>query len=412
MSNGFEDVARGGATAFTDLMKQMAPSMVQNTLQNDFRMKHLTTQLDATKEDRFASTELEIINNIWNTGDWGLIDSTLSKGTWASDRAGQAVIKLLPIARAKAQTQKEFRGHMEKGESKWIRDNIHRVSGDQFLLTEVKTYLDGNVHDKAVLVETYLKMFPDHPQGDSIRQLASTNPENALNLFLFTLEQSQKGLEVLGKIIDDPEALRMAGFPVDMLFRRYQELTKSAIPSKYGASFQNLIGGFNTQGLNLSADVVYNKAEDILREQAQAMNLDEKETSKFVTRENIEQFSIDQLSNPESDAFKTFMTELGVRFAPKKEEEPGIFEKGRKVIGDIGDIFAGEEIPEDIEQFSSGQWELPSGEDVAIRERGGKFRIRTTKGWQQQQQGTTQGKYPDWVDISIEELRKLALQKR
>ena len=70
MPTGFEEVARGGATALTDMMKQMAPTMVQNSLQNDFRMKHLQTQLDATKEKQLADSELSLITNLWNTQDY------------------------------------------------------------------------------------------------------------------------------------------------------------------------------------------------------------------------------------------------------------------------------------------------------------------------------------------------------
>lgn len=415
MSNGFEAVAKGGATALTDMMKQMAPTMVQNSLQNDFRMKHLETQLDATKEKQLADSELSLITNLWNTQDYPLILDSFDKGTWETEQGNKAVTNLRPIASAKAQTVREFRQWFKDGKLQKVRDNAYRASAvSPALESQVKSFLSGNVQDKRNLVNSYLSMYPDHPQSDMIREVNAINPEQALALFVYNAQASADGLTALGKILgdeDSSQALRDANPALfNDITRRYNELMRSVIPGKYSMKFTNA-----TMAYNLNPEVVYKKGEEIAKKVWRETGTNVEDVDK---KGRIESFVIQQLSDPNSPAFKSFIEELGYKIPDETEEEEGkgFLEQAGGVLDSVVESLKGEEIPEDLKQFSSGQWELPSGEDVQIRERGGKFEIRTTKGWLNQESrrinSKAQGSYPNWVDVPIEELRKLALQKR
>ena len=410
MPNGFEDVARGGATALTDMMKQMAPTMVQNSLQNDFRMKHLQAQLDSTKNKQLVDSELSLITNLWNTQDYPLILESFDKGTWETEQANQAVTKLRPIASAKSGTIKEFRKWMKDGDLKEVRDNAYRASAvSPALESQVKAFLSGNVQDKRNLVNSYLSMYPNHPQADMIREVNATNPEQALALFVYNAQASAAGLTALGDILKNPEELITTDPNLyNDISRRYKDLMGSVIPGKYNMDFINA-----TTRLGLNPEMVYNKSVEIANRIWQEHN---ETVEPEEQKGRIEQFVVDQLtSDPNSPAFREFMKELGIEVSTESEEEekPGLYERGK---GFLAEVFAGEEVPEDVEQFATGQWELPSGEDVSIRKSGDKFTIRTTKSWINEESQRTktkaQGSYPNWVDVPIEELRKLALQKR
>jgi len=417
MPTGFEEVARGGATALTDMMKQMAPTMVQNSLQNDFRMKHLQTQLDATKEKQLADSELSLITNLWNTQDYPLILDSFDKGTWETEQANQAVTKLRPIASAKSGTIKEFRKWMADGNLKKVREESYRASAvSPALEAQVKAFLSGNVQDKRNLVNSYLSMYPNHPQADMIREVNARNPEQALALFVYNAQASAAGLTALGDILKNPEELITTDPNLyNDISRRYKDLMGSVIPGKYNMDFINA-----TTRLGLNPEMVYNKSVEIANRIWQEHN---ETVEPEEQKGRIEQFVVDQLtSDPNSLAFREFMKELGIEVStePEEEEGKGFFQKVGETAGaalDIfGEAFKGEEVPEDVEQFATGQWELPSGEDVSIRKSGDKFTIRTTKSWINEESQRTktkaQGSYPNWVDLSIEELRKLALQKR
>ena len=117
-----------------------------------------------------------------------------------------------------------------------------------------------------------------------------------------------------------------------------------------------------------------------------------------------------QLSDPESDAFKSFMSALGEGPA----EEPGIGERIGSLFDRGVEAMKGEDVPEeDIERFDNTEWELPSGEQVKTRARRGKFFIRTQPRWRKDQsiemREKVEGSYPTWVEIPFEELIKLGL---
>lgn len=414
--SGFEAVAKGGSTAITDLIKQLAPNMLQNTLQQDFRMKHLQTQLDATKDSQIAQSELNLINNVFNSKEWSVLKNILEKGNFESAQATQYAGKLLPMVSAKVARQSELIKLINENDSEGVKNSLWKFSNDPVILAKAKAYLEGVGYDQEVLLGTYMKLYPENPLFDQIKEIK--DPKVALSAYLFSLERTDKGIKLLSDIFRDPDAinaLHLAGVNVNMYIDLYGDLLKGAIPGagEHVLNFEDRIIQLNNQGYYFDADSVYNTAESILREFAK----DRGEDEKAITKDAIEKFAMRQLSDPNSDAFKSFRLALD-----EGPQEKGFVEKVGTAFDSLEERIKGEDVTEaDIERFNNTEWKLPSGELVKIRSQPalqtligrGKFAIRTQPSWKKEQSERTKenvrGTYPNWVEISLEELGKLGL---
>lgn len=404
---GFKSAAQGGASAVLDLAKSIAPSMLQSTMQNDFRMKHLDAQLDFNREKIKADSEISLINNVWSTGNYRLIDQTFSKGEWETEAGSSAVTKLLPIAKAKVKVMDEFKTMgFDAKNPQWVRDNYYKAAGNPLLESQVKLFLDGNIKDKEILLGEWTRMYQEHPHIDRIKQLSREGKiDIAYKIFTLGLDQTQKSLEIINTILteefrdQDPtmyqvlsdrrnDLIKILGFSAD-------SNTDSTALNSYAKEFGVPLSSFTSELKNhlwenkenfkeLSAD--WNSPDDI-------------------TNEFIKLFMDSQDPNQ-----KLAVKELLFKSSVEDEDEngmlKGIFEKGKGMVKSALE-------PDPGDKYTKGIWENDSGEQFRVKKsnrKGGGFEIKTISRWQNRNR--SEGTYPNFTSIDIDALAELGLTEK